>query len=532
MTTSHTTRPDAVSSLGYQFSPGPQGVLLGLSLRQVLLLGSGLLASAGLLLARAPLPLVLLLLTAVAVLACLRIHGRTITDWLPLLVRNVAERLSGASDSHQPLHQGLPQIQLPQRHATRAGRQPGAATDRRQPRTDTAPAWGGITVHPLNDASSDVPRQPSTSTDDIGAEERQQRASSDREPAAVLLDRTHSSIILVLEVAGLDRYGLLEAPEQDRLLHAWGQVLGAITSHRDIYRASLIDRISPASSDPHEQWISNHTSPASSRELVRDYDDLLHAVTSQARTRTGLLSLSLKRPAGNRPLDERDLSRRYEQIIKSLLGAKITARTLTSHELTDQLAAHLNATPAQARPAFEMRWPQHAWQPQSLQRRWDHVRTDDTWHRSYTVRSWPTQPVGPNWLTPLLLSAPAGCARTLAVHLQAVAPEQASRAARTARTRALLDQQDRERLSLSGSAATDSAAVTAETLDTELVAGFTCHRLAAVITLSAANPELLDQAVNQLRDSARHARLDLAPTHGDHAAALFATSPVARLHLT
>jgi hypothetical protein len=167
--------------------------------------------------------------------------------------------------------------------------------------------------------------------------------------------------------------------------------------------------------------------------------------------------------------------------------------------------------------------------PVSRRTGWDHVRTDDTWHRSYAVTSWPGSPVPACWLSSLLLASPPAGAWTVSVHLSAVPPELATRIARAARTKAELDRADRARLGLPASAAADKAVTESAGMDAELVAGHATHRLAAVLTCSTGSLEELDNSARGLRDAAVCAGLTVRPLHGQHHLALAATLPLCRL---
>jgi hypothetical protein len=166
---------------------------------------------------------------------------------------------------------------------------------------------------------------------------------------------------------------------------------------------------------------------------------------------------------------------------------------------------------------------------------WDHVRTDDTWHRSYTVSGWPQLALAADWLAPLLQATPpTGTARTLAVHVTAVAPLHAVRQARAAAAKAHLDAADRSRLGMhptgqNGSHTEQRATEDAEALEAELAAGYRLLQTRAVLTVSAPDPALLRQATTALRTTAATCRLDLRPLHGQHQHGLVATLPLGLL---
>jgi len=119
--------------------------------------------------------------------------------------------------------------------------------------------------------------------------------------------------------------------------------------------------------------------------------------------------------------------------------------------------------------------------------------------------------------------------RTVSLHLQRVAPNEAQRVARAARARAQLDRADRARLGLTATAAVDRAEAAGVGMDEELAAGFRTHRLAGVVTVSTGDLASLDDATQETRQATASARLELSPLHGQHHLALAATAPLCRL---
>jgi hypothetical protein len=208
------------------------------------------------------------------------------------------------------------------------------------------------------------------------------------------------------------------------------------------------------------------------------------------------------------------------EVSSRLITAGLAARPLPMPELADVLRRGIDS----AAPIGTLL----RLGPTSVARGWDHVRTDDCWHRSFAVTAWPRLPLTSGWLEPLLLAAPAHAARTVSVHLQPVPAGEAMRRARAARSRARLDAVDRARLGLLDSARVEADAVEAAAAEEELVAGFRLHRMCAVVTVSAATPRLLDDAARAIRTAAETARLELRPLHGQHLAGLGATLPLCR----
>jgi len=114
------------------------------------------------------------------------------------------------------------------------------------------------------------------------------------------------------------------------------------------------------------------------------------------------------------------------------------------------------------------------------------------------------------------------------VHLQPVPAAIAVRQARAARAKARLDAADRARLGMADSIAASQSETDGADQEAELVAGYTTHRIAALLTVTAPGPDLLQAACETVRAAAATARLDLRPLHGQHDLAFVAALPLCR----
>jgi len=210
------------------------------------------------------------------------------------------------------------------------------------------------------------------------------------------------------------------------------------------------------------------------------------------------------------------------QVLDLLLGAELVARPLAGAETAGLLTELLTGRPPTAAPAGSVG-------PISRRAGWDAVRVDDAYHRVFAVTGWPRLPVGPSWLEPLLLAAPAGVARTVSLHLVPVPAPLALRRARSARARAELDRADRSRLGFMSTAGAEQAAADVTDAEAELVAGYATVRVAGLIGCTAGSAAELAAAGRALRAAAALAHLELAPLHGRHAQGLAACLPLGRL---
>ena len=330
--------------------------------------------------------------------------------------------------------------------------------------------------------------------------------------AAVLDDPAARRRVGVLAVAGSDRFALLDPDGQARLLDAWGTALAMVAADDRIRRVQWLERAAPEDRDA-AAWMRER---AADHVATEEYERLVDSVAAHATRHQLWLAVAFARD-----LDTAAVPTALADVAAALAGAELAARPLPVAELTELVRSGLDGP-----------WPPvgAARHVGALSRhsRWDAVRTDDTWHRSFAVTGWPRLPMSPGWLQPLLLAAPQGAARTVAVHLEPVAPAVAARQARAARSRSRLDAADRSRLGFVEDAGADAAAGDAADTEAELVAGYRMHRVAAAITVSAAEVRVLDDACRALRTAAQSARLEMRPLHGEHLGGLVATMPLCR----
>lgn len=324
---------------------------------------------------------------------------------------------------------------------------------------------------------------------------------------AMILDPPRRTLTALFDVCGVDRFPLLDEGDRDGLIAGWGEALAVLAdTDESLARVQLIERAHPA---------PTLTAPAVSGGL--DGEGWQQEIAALATRHDSRLAVQWVFPR----LDDAALATiagRAQLLCRTLLSARLLTRPLSAREARSDIAAALSGPSAGDGGA-------------ALSRRadWTHVRIDDRFHRSFAVTGWPAGAVGATWLSPLLLAAPDAVTRTVALHLERVTPAAAARVARSRRAKAALDQSDRARFGMTGSAALDMAEAAGVAMDAELAAGYRTHRLAGLITLSADTVDALDQAGRALRQSAAVCRLELRPLHGQHDLALAATAPLCRL---
>lgn len=476
-TTSTASGHDATSvPVRYSFGTGqPAGVWLGFGPGRLTLLGSGLIGSVLALTARAPLPAAAVPAVLCTLLAAAQVFGRPLAGWVaPALAQTTAGLTGRKGWTHaiptQPLHP-----------------EPSSCPPRTARRLRLPAEYGRLT---LSDADGDPT---------IG----------------LLLDRPARTVTVLFDVAGVDRFALLDSDGQDGLLAGWGQALSVLAdADPQLSRLQIVERATRG--DDCARWPHD----------TAGGDELEQAITALTAEHRSLLACQWRLPALSQQNDE-NIAGRCRAVSSALFGAQLLTRPLSSVEVTAELEAMLRGRNFQPAAGSQ----QHTGRPGAVSRRasWTDVRIDDTYHRGYAITSWPRSTVSACWLSPLLLTVPDGATRTVTMHLERVEPAAAARAARSARARAQLDRMDRARFGMAGSAALDRAEAAGIGMDDELAAGFRTHRLAGLVTLSATSRAGLDTAARSLAQAAAAARLELRALHGQHELALAATAPLCRV---
>ena len=475
-------------------------VWLGLPLSALLVLAVTLAAAVAFVMTGGPLPFAALLLVAAGVSCLLPMAGRTLLGWIGPAVRHGLTVSTGRRGS-----------------TPATGRSPGAW------RLPLPPECGPVTLAAAPDGSGQ-------SGDPGSAWAVLQHGRRARGPH-------HGTRTLVLEVCHLDGVALPDPAGLDLRLAGWGGCLDALAADPRVHSLQWLTHSRPDTRDhQHRPESSSSVEPGaeSAMDLRGDYDVMVQSVAAQALTHQHLLTVTLA-GAGRDETAVVDVAR---DVASLLLTADLLARPLTAGEIGPLLRRltdpTVHDTDLLGDPDDED--VQQSWGIRCRRSGWDHTRTDDSWHRSYTVSGWPRLPLPADWLAPLLQALPpAGTSRTVAVHTRPVAPVHAVRQARAAAAKAQLDATDRGRFGLNSgnpgaaSAVDERAVQDAAELESELAAGFRLLQVRSVLTITAPTRALLEQATTALRTTAATSRIDLRPLHGQHQHGLVATLPLGLL---
>jgi hypothetical protein len=164
--------------------------------------------------------------------------------------------------------------------------------------------------------------------------------------------------------------------------------------------------------------------------------------------------------------------------------------------------------------------------PMGVEAQWSRLRADGTWHATYWVAEWPRTDAGPDFLGPLLLCAEIR--RTMSVVMEPLGPIEASRKAEQARTADIADSELRRRGGFLATARRRKEEEILARREVELADGHAQYRFSGYVTVSAPDPDTLEEACGRVEQAAGQAGLELRRCYGDQANTFMCTLPLGR----
>lgn len=330
-------------------------------------------------------------------------------------------------------------------------------------------------------------------------------------------------------------FGLLAEADQERRLERWGRVLAGLARNDSVVRrVSVLERTVPCDGDEMQRYLveaRDRTMPVGDPAL-RSYEALLQSAGDVTQDHELFIALQLDerraagrgrrgRAAGAGPLEAacsvlvRELltfASRFEPadvVVDGALSPRMLARAIRlaydpyGRERANRLAV-VSPDGGGADPS--------TFGPVAAETAWDHYRTDTAFHRTFWVAQWPRLPVGPAFLTPLLLNAQV--VRSVALTLEPVRPDRARRAVEVAVTSEEADEQLRAERGFRTTARRLKQQQATLRREHELAEGHQEVRFAGYVTVSGRDLEELEAACDQVEQAAHQAYLDLQPLWG------------------
>ena len=369
----------------------------------------------------------------------------------------------------------------------------------------------------------------------------------------VLSDRSRRTFTAVLR-ASAPGFVLLGEDDKARRVDAWAGVLASLARDGSaVHRVQWVERVVPVEEEPSSlrsgavgEGAGYDTARASYDALVAAevHASLRHEVLLAVSIHAGRAARAVKAAGGGDGGACAVLLREVAALRRRLTDASVDvgavlapgplatvmrgafdARGASSHHSGPR---HRIGAPTPVRDCARRGWSdEEPWPwPLGVSAEWSRLRADGTWHATYWVAEWPRIDSGPDFLGPLLL--PSEVRRTMSVVMEPLGPIAASRKVEKARTADIADAELRRR---GGFLATARRRREEEILvrrEVELADGHAHYRFSGYVTVSAPDPDELEEACGRVEQAAGQAGLELRRCYGDQASAFLCTLPLGR----
>lgn len=493
----------ALSVRTYRFGPlDRSGLVLGLSGRQCAALGAGAFLAGWLLDRHAPPLLVLAPVLAGVMLAFVRAGGEPVCDVLPVGGRFATRAISRSNRWLAP---------IPSHRPTPIGA---------SPIVDIPSFMAGLTLIDAGPAPWTRPARLAG----IG----------------VVVDRRTRSVSGTLRVHA-SGFCLADRADQERLVAGLGDALaGFCQEGGPVSSVRWTEWMAPTGVEDCERFLAEHGTGTG--DASTEYRQLLASAASASTAHDVLITVTV---------DQRRLDRRRTRASDAqsaavdalleqlrLLAARLEVSglrvdpPLSPAELADVIRRRFDPHGAVAvsRPASLAEaagvTSTHRAAPLASDASWSHLRVDGSVHRSFWVAEWPRLDVPSNWIEPLLLHL--GAVRTVSVVYEPVPPGQSRRQIDREATKLVSDEEQRIRSGFRIGARHRRQQEALAEREAELVSGYAELCFAGFLTVSAPDPDQLDEACAGYVQAAAQAGLDLRRLDGRHDLGVLCSLPIGR----
>ena len=326
-------------------------------------------------------------------------------------------------------------------------------------------------------------------------------------------------------------------------LARWGEVLaGFARPGSPVSRIAWVDRTITQSVDELGRYLADGLALPVAHPGVRSYLELLDDAGPAARRHETFLALqidarrasgAIRRAGGGDAGAASVLVRELSALSERLLRSEVVVRGALSPRLLAR-AIRLGFCP-EDRPGLDRRGggdleaagvdPCNAG-PMATEEGWRHLRCDDALHTTYWIAEWPRVEVGADFLLPFLLGGTVR--RTVAVVMEPLDPARAMRAAESARTNEISDDELRARLGFLATARRRRQQQALVEREAELAEGHSGVRFSGYVTVSGGDEAQLASACADVEQSAQMAGLELRALVGEQALGFTYTLPLCR----
>jgi hypothetical protein len=355
--------------------------------------------------------------------------------------------------------------------------------------------------------------------------------------AGMVHDPTASTLTAIVAVSH-PAFALLDPGEQERRVSSWGRVLATVCRSGRLSMLQVLERTLPDSGTGLAEWWASHGN-ADGSWASTTYAELIDRAGPAGERHATTLSLSLDMQTAARQIRTagggiRGAAAVLRQEMSTLVAALRSADLAPSSWLTcGEIAVILRSA---YDPAVAATLERHGELGQSLatagpvavNESWSRLRTDSAFHAVLWISEWPRSMVYPGFLAPVLLST--GIQRSFSLLCTPMRSDQAARDIRKKKTEYISDAAQRQRIGQ-----IEDASQTAEFQDVlqqeaDLTAGHGVLRYTGLISVSARTADDLDAAVAAIEQAAIQASCETRLLVGQQAQAFTAAAlPLCRV---
>ncbi|GAA2974527.1 hypothetical protein JOD63_000368 [Microbacterium terrae] len=358
------------------------------------------------------------------------------------------------------------------------------------------------------------------------------REWEDAETGAAMIHDPHARTLTAVVEVTHPAFTLLDPAEQQRRVNGWGRALAATCRSGRVARVQVSERTLPDAGTGLADWWGQRGTDDGGWAATT-YRDLIESAGPAGARHTTTISLSVDLAASARQVRTNGggiqgaagvLRQEMSMLVSALRAADITVgHWLGADELAGVLRTAYDpaaATRLERHPAVGRSLADAG--PIAITERWDCLRSDSGFHAVLWISEWPRSQVFPGFLGPLILSD--GILRTVSLHYVPVATDRAARDLRRKKTELVSDAHQRSRMGQ-----VENAASTAEYADimqqeSELTAGHGMLRTIGLISVTARTRDELESAVAAVEQAAVQASCETRRLVGQQSQAFTAAA--------
>ena len=358
------------------------------------------------------------------------------------------------------------------------------------------------------------------------------REWEDPETGAGMIHDPHAQTLTVILGVSHPAFVLLDPGEQQRRVSGWGRVLAAACRSGRIARIQVSERTLPDSGTGLAEWWATHGTDDGSWAATT-YAELIDRAGPAGERHATTISLALDMKAAARQIRTagggiRGAAAVLRQEMTTLTTALRAAELSSTGWLTPGEVAVIlrSAYDPAAAPALERHGDLGrdlaTAGPVAVTETWERLRSDSAHHAVLWITEWPRSQVYPGFLAPLVLTG--GILRTLALHYTPVRADQAARDLRKKKTELISDAAQRRKIGQIEDAGASAELDDVLQQEADLTAGHGVLRVTGLISISALTVDELDAAVAALEQSAIQASCETRRLVGQQAQAFTAAA--------